>query len=196
MKMAKNSIPADPETNIKARDFGPLNPVLTIGYASLPIDRFIGLLRLHRIDVVADVRSQPHSRYMPEYSHDRLKRALENSFIRYVFMGKELGARREEPECYLDGKVSYDLVGRTPAFREGISRLEEGAKSYRIALLCAEKDPLNCHRALLVSRELWRRGMDVKHIIHDGSLESHKDLERRLLPLQERDQADLFENEP
>lgn len=173
----------------------PRNPVFTIGYASLTIDRFIELLLQHHIDAVGDVRSQPYSRYTPEYSQDRLKTALDKAGIQYVFMGKELGARRGEPECYVDGKVRYDLVAKTPAFRDGITRIEGGHLKYRIALLCAEKDPVTCHRAILISRELSKKKIEVQHILHDGSLEPHEELEHRLLKLHGRDQEDLFEDE-
>jgi len=172
-----------------------VNPVFTIGYATLGIDRFIHLLRQHDIAAVADVRSQPYSRYTPEYSQDQLKAALADAGIQYVFMGKELGARREEPECYVGGKVRYDLVAKTTAFRDGLGRIESGRQQYRIALLCAEKDPVTCHRAILVSRELARKRVNVQHILHDGTLESHEELEQRLLQLHGRDQVDLFEGE-
>ncbi len=170
------------------------NSIFTIGYAALAIERFIELLRLYCITILADVRSQPYSRYSPEYSRDPLKVLLEKSGIRYVFMGKELGARRDEPECYEDSKARYDLIVKTPAFREGIARLKRGALKYRIALLCAEKDPITCHRSILVSRELSREGVNVQHIRHDCSLESQQQLEQRLLKLHERDQVDLFDN--
>lgn len=173
-----------------------VNPVFTIGYANLPIERFIELLRQHHIEAVADVRSQPYSRHTPEYSQDQLKTALGKAGIQYVFMGRELGARRDEPECYIGGKVQYDLAAKSPAFREGLNRVESGRLKYRIALLCSEKDPITCHRAILVSRELSRDGVNVEHILHDGTLEGQDDLERRLLRLHDRDEADLFEDEP
>ena len=171
------------------------NPGCTLGYATLSIDGFIDLLRQHDIDAVADVRSQPYSRYTPEYSQDQLKVALGEAGIQYVFMGKELGARRDEPECYVDGKVRYDLVAKTPAFRHGIDRLKKGRQKYRIALLCAEKDPITCHRSILVSRELVKEDIDVQHILHNGSLEPHDQLEQRLLSSYGHDQEDLFDNQ-
>jgi uncharacterized protein (DUF488 family) len=170
-------------------------PIFTIGYATLTIERFIELLHLYHIEAVADVRSQPYSRYTPEFTHDSLKSTLSNAGIQYVFLRKELGARRDEPECYVDGKVRYGLVVKTRTFKEGISRLEEGRKKFRISLLCAEKDPLTCHRTILVSRHLSEQGIEILHILHDGTLESQEQLEQRLLRIHGLSQEELFEDE-
>jgi len=107
-------------------------------------------------------------------------------------LGRELGARSDDPECYLDGKVQYDRLAATPLFASGIDRLLEGSKNQRIALMCAERDPLDCHRALLVGRRLVDRGIHVAHILADGSLELHEDAMMRLREVFNLADNDLF----
>ncbi|HET9016046.1 MAG TPA: DUF488 domain-containing protein [Thermomicrobiaceae bacterium] len=156
-------------------------PLFTVGHSALSIDDFIALLRQHQIEVVADVRSQPYSRWLPHFSREALRGALHDAGIQYVFLGRELGARREEPECYVDGKAEYDRIAETPAFKDGIRRVARGATKYRIALMCAEKDPLTCHRTILVCRRLWGPGFDIIHIHDDGHTETQSAAERRLM---------------
>ena len=158
-----------------------MNPILTIGYSLHEIGAFIDLLRRHGVDAVADVRSHPYSKRLPDYSKADLQRALKAAGIQYVFLGQQLGARRSERECYVDGQARYELIARTPAFAEGIARLQAGAAKMTPCLICAEKDPITCHRTVLVCRELARLGLDVRHILEDGSLELHGDAEKRLM---------------
>lgn len=154
--------------------------ILTIGHSNHPLEKFLGLLQQHGIQAIADVRSAPYSRRHPQYNRNNLQAALSEAGIQYVFLGRELGARSEDPACYVDGKVQYDRLAATDFFRSGIERLLEGLKTYRIALMCAEREPLNCHRTLLVSRALERRGLGIVHILPDGTLEAHADTMRRL----------------
>jgi uncharacterized protein (DUF488 family) len=168
------------------------NTLFTVGYADLSADRFLYLLKLHMIEVIADVRSSPFSRFNPEFNHDNLKNMLRSHRIKYVFLGKELGARRTEEECYVDGKVSYDLVYRTESFQDGIRRLMTGLGKMRVALLCAEKDPIDCHRAILICRHIRDRVVDIKHMLNNGNLEDHVKLEIRLLNLFGLNNMDIF----
>lgn len=147
--------------------------VFTIGHSTHTIEKFIALLSMHGIQAVADVRSSPFSKFNPHFNRENLQNSLKASGIRYVFLGKELGARSEDPACYVADKVQYDRLAKTPLFQSGLDRVIEGANNYRIALMCAEKDPLDCHRTILVARELLKRGMTITHILEDGSLESH-----------------------
>jgi uncharacterized protein (DUF488 family) len=96
-------------------------------------------------------------------------------------MGPEFGARREERECYVDGQAVYERIAKLPVFHQGVERLQRGVKNNVIALMCAEKDPLDCHRAILVSRQLTSLGICVQHILATGDLEGHTDSERRLV---------------
>lgn len=158
-----------------------LSEVFTIGHSTHSIEKFITLLSTHQIQAVADVRSSPFSKFNPQFNRESLQKYLKASGIRYVFLGKELGARSEDPACYVADKVQYDRLAKTTLFQSGLDRVIEGANNYRIALMCAEKDPLDCHRTILVAKELTKRGLTITHIIEDGSLESHTDSISRLI---------------
>ncbi len=166
--------------------------VYTIGHSNHEFTSFIRLVKLHGITAVADVRSQPYSRFFPHFRSAALKRHLFEHGIAYLFVGKELGGRSDDPACYRHGIVQYDLVAAQPRFREGLHRLLEEMKRHCVTLLCAEKEPLNCHRALLVGRNLVAAGVDVGHIHADGSLESHPKLESRLLAAWRLPDTDMF----
>ena len=153
----------------------------TIGHSNHEFDEFIRLLGAHDIEVIADVRSNPYSQYNPQYNRENLRAGLESKGYQYVFLGREFGARRDEEECYRDGVVSYDLISQTEAFRAGVRRMREGCAKYRVALMCAEKDPLQCHRTILVSRHLQSGGFTVRHVLANGTLELHTEAESRLL---------------
>jgi uncharacterized protein (DUF488 family) len=164
----------------------------TIGHSTHALERFVGLLKQHEIRAIADVRSAPFSRFTPQFNREPLDRSLRDIGIRYVFLGDELGARRSESECYIGNKVSYALVARLPVFRKGIERLKEGAKKMRVAIMCAEKDPITCHRAILVAREARPAFHKILHVLNDGSLETHEQVEERLLAAFHAEEADLF----
>lgn len=166
--------------------------LFTIGHSNHPIEVFIALLQRHGVTVVGDVRSHPYSRYVPQYSREPLKTALTQAGVAYVFLGKEFGARSQNPSCYKQGRVQYDCLAKQPQFAEGVRRVIEGVQQHSIALVCAEKDPLECHRALLVARKLHETGLEVAHIHADGSLEGHGTLESRLLSKCKLPEGDMF----
>ena len=166
--------------------------IYTVGHSNHPIERFIDLLRQHRIEAVADVRSSPFSRHNPQFTKAALQGSLRDAAIKYVFLGRELGARPSDPACYDRGAVSYDKLAATDAFNEGLSRVERGAADYRLALMCAERDPLDCHRTILVSRHLVERGARVLHILADGTVEAHEAAIGRLLDRLKMPTTDLF----
>lgn len=155
--------------------------VYTIGHSTHSIEKVIELLTAYGVTAVADVRSHPYSRFNPQFNRENLRADLKTAGISYAFLGRELGARSEDLTCYVDGTVQYDLLARTDLFQEGLTRVAEGARSHRIALMCAEKDPLTCHRAILVCRHLSTRGIAAQHILEDGRLESHNEALTRLL---------------
>lgn len=166
--------------------------VLTIGYGNRPIDAFLGLIKRHEIDAICDVRSSPYSSRFPDFSREPLREALLGIGTKYVFLGEELGARPSGADMYEGGRASYEAMKKSSAFRQGIERIEAGLKTYSLALLCAEKDPLNCHRSILIARTLVRNGYVVNHIGAKDELESHSDLESRLLRMFGLDQGLLF----
>ncbi|MCS6814577.1 MAG: DUF488 domain-containing protein [Cyanobacteria bacterium] len=158
--------------------------LLTIGHSNLSIEAFIALLKEHRVTAIVDVRSHPYSRYAPHFSQAALKCSLQAVGIAYVFLGKELGARSTDPTCYDEqGKVIYDRLAQTTLFAEGMKRLTIGMQKYRVALMCAEKDPIACHRSILICDRLKQQNLSLRisHILSDGTLETHEQLEERLL---------------
>ena len=159
-------------------------PVFTIGHSNHPPGIFLALLREYGVDEVGDVRSSPHSRYLPHFNLAALKEALDEVGIGYVFLGEELGGRPADRSCYdADGRVRYDRLAGTDLFDDGIRRIVRRADERRIALMCSEKEPLECHRALLVAKTLAERGVAVAHILDDGSLEDHDDTMDRLMDI-------------
>lgn len=168
-------------------------PILyTVGHSVHPIDHFIRILKMNKIDAVADVRSSPYSKFTPQFNREPINESLRQHGIRYVFLGEELGARRNELECYARNKVVYGKVAQLPIFRFGISRLREGARKMRVAIMCAEKDPLTCHRAILVTHFSREYFSDALHILEDGSIESRVEADLRLLKESSLDKDDMF----
>lgn len=169
-----------------------IKQVFSIGHSNHSIEMFIDLLNLHGITAIADVRSAPYSRFNPQFNKDELARSLKTARIQYVFLGHELGARSDDPACYEKGRVRYSLLAQTTLFKCGIDRVVLGAQQYRVALMCAEREPLECHRTLLVSRALVEEGLSVMHIHADGGLEAHGIAMQRLLDLVGLPREDLF----
>jgi uncharacterized protein (DUF488 family) len=165
--------------------------VYTIGYATRTLETFISLLKLHRVDVVADVRSVPYSQYHSEFNRENFQVELQSHRIRYVFLGDQCGARASDRNCYRNGKVDFGLLAMTPIFQNGLERIVIGAQTYRIALMCAELDPITCHRAILICKHL-KRSVEIDHILNDCTVEHHANFEKRLLKIFGMDQSDLF----
>lgn len=155
--------------------------LFTIGHSNHEMSEFVSLLTRHGITAIADVRSHPYSRFHGQFNREVLAECLNRAEIQYVFLGRELGARRSERESYRENQARYDLIARLPAFREGLSRLRRGLITHRIALLCAEKDPITCHRTVLVCRHLRSEPIRIQHILDDGSIETMEQAEARLL---------------
>ena len=156
--------------------------VFTIGHSNHSPEAFLDLLRKHCVDEVVDVRSSPASRHYPQFNHGVLSDTLERAGIGYVFLGGELGGRPADRSCYdEDGRVSYDRLAETDLFDDGIGRVVRAADERRVAVMCSEKEPLDCHRALLLAGQLEERGVAVEHILADGSAEKHGDTLNRLI---------------
>ena len=166
--------------------------VFTIGHSTHAQERLIGLLVQHNVTAVCDIRSKPYSRMSPQFNREEIRRQLRTAGLSYVFLGHELGARSADPSAYDQGKVQYERLALTDLFQQGLTRVREGLKNYRIALMCAEKDPLECHRALLVARYLARFGIGIEHIHADGRLESHAEAMERLVSQLNLPQFDMF----
>jgi uncharacterized protein (DUF488 family) len=162
--------------------------VYTAGFSNLPLERFLGNLSTHGVQVLVDVRSRPYASYTPHFNKDQIEAAACASGLRYLYLGRELGGMPDNPGFYDDeGFVLYDRIAATPDFQNGILRLVDGLhKGFRLALTCGEDNPRHCHRRLLLGRVLRARGMTIVHILSDGSLVSEAQLldEERKVPKQ------------
>lgn len=161
--------------------------LFTIGHSNHSLEEFLRLLRDHAIEVLADVRSHPHSKYAPHFDYRALQEAVEAGGIKYAFYGKELGGRPDGEEYYdLGGFVRYDRLAESPQFLEGIGRLERESEKRRTAILCSEENPAICHRRLLVGRVLIERGTEVLHIRGDGRLQTEEEVCREETEAEDR----------
>jgi uncharacterized protein (DUF488 family) len=168
----------------------PAFDLFTIGHSNHPIDRFMTLLKQAGVTAIVDVRSQPFSRRYPWFSANRLRDHLERGAMSYVPMGEALGGRPRDPQLLRDGVADYEAMARTSEFRAGIDRVIAGTQRFRVCLMCAEREPLDCHRCLLVAPALAAEGRRIGHILADGRIVAHATIEERLLGLAGGD--DLF----
>ena len=168
------------------------NAIFTVGHSTHAQMHLLALLERHAVTAVSDVRSRPYSRMNAQFNREELSPLLKAHGISYVFLGRELGARSEDPACYDGSKVDYGRLMGTTLYQSGIERILTGALTHRIALLCAEKEPLDCHRTILVGRSLAAAGAEVQHIHPDGHLESQGEAVQRLMLQFGIQEANLF----
>ncbi len=167
----------------------------SIGHSNHSLETFLGLLELHHIQVLVDVRSKPYSRYSPHFNSQELKTSVKAQGLKYVFMGQELGGRPDERDFYdAEGRVFYNKVAASGLFQDGLARLENGLEKYRVAMMCSEEDPTRCHRHMLISRVLLEHGIVVQHVRGDGTLQSEVEL-RQTKAEDEPEQLSLFPND-
>ncbi|MFR3911612.1 MAG: DUF488 family protein [Clostridium paraputrificum] len=157
--------------------------IFTIGHSNYDVERLIDMLRRYNINCVVDIRGTPYSKYNIQYNKETIQKTLEREGFIYIYMAKELAAKRINKVSYNDeGYSDFEKVVKEEEFIKGIERLRNGCKKgYRIALLGAMQDPIRCHRAILVGRALRDAGFNVKHILHDYSIGNQEDIENSLL---------------
>lgn len=165
--------------------------ILSIGHSTLSYAELLARLQRAGVTAIADVRSTPYSRIFPQFSRETLRAALTADEIAYVFLGKELGGRPNDRKCYTGGIADYEKMAHSPNFSNGLDRLEQGARQYRIAMMCSERNPLDCHRCLLVGRALVARGHGVRHLIDEAGL-TQGEIEATLLSLADKAEDDMF----
>jgi uncharacterized protein (DUF488 family) len=164
-----------------AADSDALPAIYTIGYGARALDDFLDLLRAYDIRYLIDLRSSPYSKFKPEFSRDALATALEARGVKYVYMGDQLGGQPDDPACFVDGKVVYEIVAQLPAYQQGIARVARAhERGLRIVLMCSEGKPEHCHRTKLIGETLTARGIPVLHIDEDGALISQDEVRDRL----------------
>jgi uncharacterized protein (DUF488 family) len=166
--------------------------VVTIGHSTLSYENFLARLNSSNVTALADIRSVPFSRQYPQFNRNELRDQLRRDGIAYVFLGKELGGRPADPNLYSEGVADYEKIESCPSFGKGLDRIIEGMQKFRIALMCSEQDPLDCHRCLLVGRALARRKIPVTHLLQNARTLSHVEIEDQLLAICKRDADDLF----
>lgn len=160
--------------------------VYTIGYAGVTIDRFIQILKDKRISLLVDVRSIPKSQYFYQFNNNLLSKTLADVDIKYENWKDEFGARQDNLNFYTDNILDYDKFSKSQQFQKGISKTKKLVTDGKnVCLMCAEIDPINCHRAILCGKEIYANGIDVTHIIakRNGEtyFESQEEFEKRLL---------------
>ncbi len=168
--------------------------ILTVGHSTHSWDRFQALLNAGGVTAVADVRTSPWSKHTPQFNKDALAERLKTIGVAYVFLGDALGGRPSETRLFDDGVADYEAMAGEPTFKAGLDRVRKGAETHVVAMMCAEQEPLDCHRCLLVSRQLRALGSAVAHILPDGRIEAHEQTERRLLVCEGLDHEDIFES--
>jgi uncharacterized protein (DUF488 family) len=170
--------------------------IYTVGHSIHQPDYFLELLQEYGIDCLVDVRSVAASHHNPQYNKKPLSNYLRQNRVTYMHFAEEFGARRTEPELLDDeGRVDFEKVRQSPNFQNGIERLREGInKGFTITLMCAESDPLSCHRFSLISVALAQNGFNVVHILKDKTTKTHAQLENQLLEKYDKKipESDLF----
>jgi hypothetical protein len=157
------------------------NILYTIGHSNHTIEDFIALLKRYGVTCIADVRSAPYSRHSPQFNRESLALVLQNANIEYMYLGKELGARRVDGYSHDTDRLSFEQIAKTGEFKTGLQRLIAATSEHRVALMCAEKEPLECHRSILICRHLKGHNLCIRHILQDGNVEDHLNTERRLV---------------
>lgn len=156
-------------------------PIYTIGYGARGVDELAAVLQTYAIEFVIDVRTAPYSRYKPEFSKDALEAALKSHGLRYLYMGDSLGGRPDDPSCYVEGRVDYARVQDKPFYQAGIARVQNAfVQQRRVALMCSEGKPEECHRTKLIGATLTTLGIPVAHIDENGETLTQAEVVERL----------------
>jgi uncharacterized protein (DUF488 family) len=167
----------------------------TIGHSNHALEVFLTLIAQHQIDTLGDVRSSPYSKYNPQFNREAFASSLAQIGVQYAYWGNDLGARQLEEKFLAGGQVDFGKYTQSAKFQTALSRLRSAVPTSRIALMCAEKDPITCHRTILVTRALRKESFNIRHIREDGSLETPEQAERRLLKLFDLPPGDLLSSE-
>ncbi len=154
-----------------------LKALFSIGHSNHSLEKFLGLLTMHEIDVVVDVRSKPYTRYATHFSAPHIQKFIGDAGLKYLFFGKEMGGKPDRQDYYDEqGRIDYTKIAASCFFRSGITRLKKGLLTYRVALMCGEENPAGCHRRHLIARVASEDGITVQHIRGDGRIEIESDL--------------------
>ena len=169
--------------------------IFTIGYAGFEIENFIKVLKEHHINSLIDVRSSPFSKFHSDYNKPLLHKTLHERGIIYRNYNREFGARQENKMYYPNGYLDFSMFTRSRMFIEGMEKIIKAIPlGYRFVLMCSEKDPITCHRTIMVGKAFSDKGVSINHILSDGHIITQSDIETRLLDMYypDRDQLTLF----
>ena len=175
-----------------------INKIYTIGYSSFTINEFINVLKQYNINCVIDVRSKPYSKYHTDYNKPILEKILEDNKLLYRNYAEEFGAQQTDESYYTNGYVDFDKFTKSQLFKNGFNKIIAGIDlGYTFVIMCAEKDPATCHRNIMVAKEFFKQGYQIKNILADSSTEMQNELETRLVDLyfKNRDQISLFDDD-
>ena len=157
------------------------NIIYTIGHSNHKIEDFLSLLKMHSINCIVDVRSTPYSHYNTQFNREFLTIELRNENIEYIYLGDQLGARPSGDDRCRGSCINFEYLANREQFQAGLGHLADILSKYKIALMCAEKDPIECHRFILICRNLKNSDIHIKHILANGSIEDNIDTELRLV---------------
>jgi uncharacterized protein (DUF488 family) len=166
--------------------------IFTIGHSNLEISDFINLLLANKIELVVDVRSAPYSKLYPHFNRNPLEVSLTKNSIKYIFLGDSVGGRSNNIEDYSKGRVVYKKIAEKKEYISSINTIIQNSSKYKIVLMCSEKEPLECHRTLLISRSIEAHMVKILHIHRDGQIESQSEGIQRLLKIWKLDSPNLF----
>ena len=173
--------------------------LLSIGHSQHKVDYFIDMLKSHNVNYVLDVRSTPYSQFAANYNKESVRIILQNNGIAYAFMGDYFGARPMDSALYSPkGYLDFEKVANSSKFIKGFENVVKGVEQgYRIAFMCTEKDPIECHRAILVTNAFYKAGYCIEHIMPDNTVQTQDDLNNRLLDMYyaDRNQLSLFSSD-
>ncbi len=171
--------------------------IFTIGHSNHEIMDFVTLVKKHKVDMILDVRSTPYSKRYPQYNMEEFRLVLQSHQIDYQSFGLWFGARQPDPEYYTsEGWLHYGAYAKSGTFDQGLRNLDQCLiQGYKPALLCSEKDPFDCHRAIMVARALSLKGYEIRHILADGSILSQAGLDQQMLNkyFPKRDEGNIFD---
>lgn len=170
--------------------------LFTIGYAGFILDDFISVLKEKNIGALADVRSSPYSSRFEQFNITNIKGTLNKSGIYYLFLGNELGARPKDSSLYTANAADFDKISKSQYFIEGCRRVREGLNKFPVCLMCAEKDPANCHRTILVTNSFrnFYPETSIQHIHSLNKIEPQEKLDRRIMAMYDLEQEHFFKN--
>lgn len=154
--------------------------IFSIGHGNRDFNDFVKLLHEYEVEYLIDVRSSPYSKMFPVYNRETLSNLLKQNNIIYLYLGDVLGGLPKDPSCYIEysdknkeeaRKIDYSKIEKKEFFQNGLERLKTAdAKGLKVAVMCSELHPEECHRSKLIGVALQKAGIIMKHIDKNGKI--------------------------